>query len=280
MKVSDLLFTLSEIIKVSAEQEQIIEWALLQSTGRTWKRSEWMMSSDQNVSEVYSDQAIILAKRRAEGFPLQYLTHEQSFYGRSFYVEEGVLVPRPETEILVDEVLKRLKARSEEKLLGFELGLGAGPIAITLLTEIPELRMIGTELSEIAIRVTNINSDKHLKDPSRLEIVSEIQNKIFNFIVSNPPYLDRSKHEVDADVAKYEPSTALFAPENDPLYFYKHLRDLSIKNLKRGGFLAIEIPHDRVEAVSQLFSDRKWSMLKIIPDLNSRPRVLVVTLSS
>lgn len=281
MKVFDLLTALEEILKSVPEAEQLIEWALAQQTRRSWKRSEWMSSFELDVHKEHADRALMLAHKRAQGTPLQYLTEQQEFYGRPFHVEPGVLIPRPETEVLVEEVLKRIKLLKNNNLLGFELGLGAGPIAVTLLAEVPGLLMKSTEVSDVARRIALQNATTLLTDSTRLELLeeSEIDGQ-FDFMVSNPPYLNAHAGEAEPSVRLHEPSVALFAPDTDLLYFYRHMKSLAEKWLKRGGFLALEIPHERAQEITELFLGGAWKAPEVILDLNSRPRVLVVTLAS
>lgn len=229
-----------------------------------------------------------IASQRAAGEPLQYLLGTQSFFGRDFYVGPGVLVPRPETECLVEKTLSYISQSQNAR--GLEIGLGSGAISLTLLLERPLLSMVATEVSQGALNYAEksgrillagaFEERLHVltpKDPLDVmdSIVSSGQAK-FDFIVSNPPYLI-SSDEIAEDVLRHEPSLALFAPTGDPLYFYRKIEEQGRDQLKAQGCVFLEVPHERARGILSLFSDVYWES-QLIKDLTGRDRVLVARL--
>jgi len=197
-------------------------------------------------------------------------------------VTPAVLIPRPETEILVFEVVQWFKRSLHQPTNGIEVDLGNGYISIELLKLFPELKMRSSEFSDQAIAIAEANVQKILGSQDRIEIIRPekkshvlepflTRGPLADFIVSNPPYLV-GETEVDPDVLKYEPKAALLAPEEDPLYFYRHVVELAPMILKEKGVIFFECAHERIQDVADLF-DSEWTV-DTIQDLNGRDRVL------
>lgn len=227
----------------------------------------------------------MLVKRRAAHEPVAYITGQKEFYSRPFKVSKDVLIPRPETEILVETVLKKLKSAD---IHGLEIGLGSGCIAITLLCECSELKMTAIEISPTAAEIARKNAEK-LNVAERLNIVIEdfLQNdltsqwspdtKIFDFIVSNPPYV--ASKEITAlmpDVRDHEPHSALDGGE-DGLNFYRVIATRTKMLLKAQGFTAVEIGETQGQAVSEIFAGRGLKNNTVIKDYAGRDRVILAT---
>ena len=234
-------------------------------------------------------QARIWAQKRiSPGVPLQHLTQEQNFYGRYFEVGPEVLIPRPETEVLVECVLSWLRSRAGT-CIGADIGTGSGVIAVTLILEAgPDLRMLATEASPESLRraqdnarVLGVSTDaiSWLAVRNEDDVVGPLvewvgrERRLLDFVVSNPPYLRRDPAEVDEQVERSEPALALFAPESDPLFYYREIARGARQFLKPGGMLFLEIPHERAEAIRALFGEG-FEELRILPDLAGKSRVL------
>jgi release factor glutamine methyltransferase len=208
-----------------------------------------------------------LHERRA-GKPTQYITAKQEFYGREFKVNPAVLIPRPETELLVEAVLKRLKTGRAA-----DVGTGSGAIAITLALE-SQLEVIATDISSEALAIAKLNGGH---DFSRVyflqtDLLAAIASHSLDAVISNPPYVPEADREtLQPEVRDWEPHQALFAgPEG--LDIYRRLIPEAERVLKPGGLLALEIGQGQAEAIAALL--HSWKNVKIEPDLAGIPRVV------
>lgn len=281
---------LAERGTVETEAEQLVIGAFRKSSGRgrTFGRNDLYVRVMDSFPKEAGELLVVMANRRAHGEPLQYLLGYQYFLNHEYEVTPAVLIPRPETEILVYEVTQTLKRQFEQPKLGIEIGVGSGCISLELLKLFPSLSMIGTELSADAAVVARRNAEKilgashadrfdvRLADDARdvyepLEGAPWLRGGRADFIVSNPPYLADAS-EVDADVLNHEPRAALFAPEGDPLYFYRKILEGAEAFLIPSGYVFFECPHERIDRVGALFGP-DWKV-DGFRDLNDRPRVL------
>jgi release factor glutamine methyltransferase len=281
---------LAERGTIETESEQLVIGAFRKASGRS--RSFGRNDLYVRVLDAFPREAgellVVMANRRARGEPLQYLVGYQYFLNHEYDVDPSVLIPRPETEILVYEVTQTLKRQIEQPKVGIEIGVGSGCISIELLKLFPTLTMIGTDIAPGAIEVSRKNAAKILGDAfaERFDIRrAGAERDIFepfeeapwlrsgraDFIVSNPPYL-AEPGEAEAEVLNHEPKAALFAPEGDPLYFYRRILEGAEAFLKPSGYVFFECPHERIDRIGALFgSDWKVEGYR---DLNDRPRVL------
>lgn len=215
---------------------------------------------------------------RISGMPLQYIVGRQEFYGRYFRVNPAVLIPRPETEYIVETVLELVRGHedsSPEPITILDVGTGSGCIAATLALEIPGAEIIAGDISFAALLVARENS-VHLGASVRfacLDVMDAISGK-FDFIVSNPPYVRRSEiTSLQREVREFEPQVALFSPD-DELAIYRRLVDGAQEMLKRGGHLIMEIGIRMDERVQELFGP-KWQTLPVRLDLQGIPRTVI-----
>ena len=222
-----------------------------------------------------------LVERRAAGEPLQYITGRQGFYGLEFEVTPDVLIPRPETELLVETAL-RLLLEIEETPLICDVGTGSGCIPISLLHERPDMRAIGLDLSVPALAVAARNAARH-NVRERLHLVaSDCLNAIdagqthFSMLVSNPPYIaEDALLELQREVRDHEPHLAL-TPGGDGLSLIRRLIKDAPPFLETGGYFLMEIGFDQHEAVRELIDSRVWELLDIHKDLQGIPRIVAL----
>ncbi|MDQ7082299.1 MAG: peptide chain release factor N(5)-glutamine methyltransferase [Aquificota bacterium] len=209
------------------------------------------------------------------GVPTAYIIGEWEFFGRTFLVEEGVLVPRPETETLVEKVLGLIPLNAE--LLGLDLGTGTGCIAITLLLERRNLRMWATDVNPVAVRTALRNVEIHgVSD--RLEVLEgdlfePVEGTVFDFIVSNPPYIPERLWEKLPPEVRLEGRISVLGGE-EGYEFYRRIADRIGEFLKPGGFVALEIGHDQGEVVKGLLESAGLKV-NIFRDLSGQDRVVV-----
>jgi release factor glutamine methyltransferase len=206
---------------------------------------------------------------RMQGKPLQYITRRQEFYGRPFRVTQGVLIPRPETEILVETVLQRRPAARSI----VDVGAGSGAIAVTLALELGA-RVAATDISLPALHVAagNASSLQARVDWIAADLLSAIADSSVDLVVSNPPYVPLEEREsLQREVRDWEPHIALFAGSTG-LDIYRRLIPEAWRALRPGGLLALELGFGQAEAVKDLAAG--WHALEINPDLAGIPRVL------
>lgn len=207
-----------------------------------------------------------------EGVPIQYITKKQEFMGLDFFVDENVLIPQPDTEILVEEVLKISKLYNK-KINILDLCTGSGAIAVSLAKYIKDVNIIATDISENAIEIAEKNAIKNNAENNIKFVVSDmfknIENK-FDIIVSNPPYIETKEIEKLSKEVKNEPIIALDGG-NDGIKYYKIIADNYNKFLNIGGYLLLEMGYNQGESVSKLFKNSE-----IKKDLSGNNRVILV----
>jgi release factor glutamine methyltransferase len=225
--------------------------------------------------------------KRLQSEPLQYLMGNQTFLNHRYKVGRGVLIPRPETEVLVDVALKKLPPPGNTVLRGIEIGLGSGAISIEILSERPDIEITATETSKRAISYAKENLKIILKDRASALKIYPVEdpetvfpfhhlheNEKFDFLISNPPYLS-SDDPIEEDVLAHEPLVALFPKNRDPNYFYRSIANEAPDFLKPGAWIFLEVPHQRAEAILGFFSNSNFIDSELILDLTGRPRVLI-----
>ena len=277
---------------IDTEAEQLVMAAVRTASGRMISRGELYLRIKDRYPDVAGEKLLSLAGTRAEGKPLQHLTGVQVFLEHEYEVGPDVLVPRPETEFLVVTALEQLAQAETAPLLGLEIGLGSGVISTELLSALPGLRMIASELTAEAEARARANARRILGDEparERLKIVRasgplevwqpldrELGGKKADFLISNPPYL-AATDPIDEEVVRHEPATALFAPASDLLHFYREIAISGARYLRPGAYFFGELAPERSGEIVELFKKSAWSA-QVLEDLAGRDRVLVATL--
>ena len=200
-------------------------------------------------------------KKLTNKIPVQHITGSEFFYDSVFHVSNKTLIPRPETEELVDIIIKSEKSNHKKNIL--DIGTGSGCIAVTLSNHLTS-NVIGVDISKAAIDVANKNNT--LTSNKVSFITSKIENYIpeepFDIIVSNPPYIPKSDEDkVDKNVLIHEPHRALFVG-SDPIYFYKIILEFSKKHLKENGSIYFEVNQNYVEPIKNLLKETNFEVLK------------------
>lgn len=218
-----------------------------------------------------------LVARRAQGEPLQYLVGRQEFYGLEFRVTPAVLIPRPETEHLVEAVeLWATQFHDERTLEIADVGTGSGAIAVALATHVAGVRVTATDISEAALAVARENAEAHgCEERIRFvhgDLLSGVETELrFDVITSNPPYIpERDAATMQREVVGHEPHTALFAGE-DGMDVYRRLIPVAKAALREGGLLALEIGFGQWELIAELLQG--WQDVRFIDDYQGIPRV-------
>jgi release factor glutamine methyltransferase len=238
-----------------------------------YAHDERVLSADEQLRY---DEALT---QRAHGIPAQYITGHQEFWGMDLLVTPAVLVPRPETEHLIETVLELAGAeggRGGERLRIIDVGTGSGCIALALAQELPTAEVEATDVSEEALEIARGNASRHNLQQRvrfrRCDLLGEFEAASFDFVVSNPPYVGRWDAEtVEAQVRKFEPEAAVFAGETG-MEVIERLLPQARSALKPGGWLVMEIGHSSRGRVEPLVED--WAEARFIPDLQGIARVL------
>ena len=214
------------------------------------------------------------------GKPIQYVTNQAFFLNNDFYVNDCVLIPRPETEELVKWVLDDINEYKITSPHLMDIGTGSGCIAISLAKANREIKLTAIDLSKEALIIAKKNASKH---KVKIDFVQEdIQslshlNRTFDIIVSNPPYIHPDeKKDILPNVLNHEPHMAIFTPNNDPIYFYRLIINFASKVLKSLGGLYFEINPKFLELLKSNFSSRNFSEVEVRNDIFGKPRMLKV----
>lgn len=208
-------------------------------------------------------------------FPIQYVLGKAHFYGRDFYVDPNVLIPRQETEELVNEIIIDNK-RSNLKVL--DIGSGSGIIGITLGLELAEPEITALDVQQKALDITTKNAKTFGVEINSLVediLLMERLPEKYDIIVSNPPYItEKEKKEMLNNVLEHEPHHALFVPDEDPLRFYKKIIALAKSHLEKKGKLYVEINQHYGAEMIRLYEKEGCSYLQLIKDLNGKDRII------
>ncbi len=228
--------------------------------------------------------------KRSTNYPIAYILKKKEFYGLDFYINEGVLIPRPETEMIVDIALDYIKTTDTKKINVLDLGTGSGCIPISLLIEISKLKNIQKDISidavdksEVAIKISKNNLKKLSNKENtkiklnfvKLDYVLQDIKKEYDEIISNPPYL--TKREIlksQGSAIRYEPKEALFGKKENGLYYYKIIADKWLQKMSAKGIAILEIGTQELSEYKKIF--KKYS-IKVIKDFAGQNRFLVIS---
>ncbi|HKA22136.1 MAG TPA: peptide chain release factor N(5)-glutamine methyltransferase [Blastocatellia bacterium] len=248
-------------------------------------RTHLLTKSEEHIDDLKYKVYLRLLERRAAGEPVQYLTGHQEFYGLDFFVTPDVLIPRPETELLIEQVLKIVDAEGLNNPLIVDVGTGSGCIAVTLAANLFNARLIATDASQPALIIALNNAAKH-QVTDRIEflegdLLEPLNNRkltaSIDLIASNPPYVDEDlKSSIQREVRDWEPHEALFGGV-DGIEFYRRLVSDCPEYLKTGGHLVVEIGYGQLEAIeSMVAGSPSLKLVEVTNDLQGIPRTLTM----
>jgi release factor glutamine methyltransferase len=248
--------------------------------------------ADDQLSDEHLERFQRVLESRATGMPLQYIAGHQEFFGLDFEVTSGVLIPRPETELLVEKALQLVSSAATAPFI-CDIGTGSGCIAITLLHELrlhhPDSRAVALDISATALEVAKRNAARHSVIDRMSFVVSDgfealdqrnrgegLHRELFDLIVSNPPYVaDGAISSLQREVRDFEPRLALEAGVDGLSMISRLLVDAGA-HLQSGGYFLFEIGFDQHRAIEQLIDRRVWKLLDIHKDLQGIPRTVVL----
>lgn len=235
------------------------------------------MSMSKEVEEDSKDRIRHMLRERAvDKRPIQYILGHEGFYGRMFDVNEAVLIPRPETELLVEECLKIIKEKSYKTIL--DIGTGSGAIGITIAKEVESTKVLACDISEKALETAKRNGEKlEAKNIKfvKSDVFENIKYKEFDMIVSNPPYIPQHEYEeLQEEVIRYEPKSALTA-EKEGYHFYNLISYLAPAYLKNGGTLAFEVGYNQSYKVKEFMEKNSFINIRILKDYQGINRMVI-----
>ncbi len=278
MKLSQLKINFTTVLQGVYDKEEVhCFFYILCDFFLQYSRFEVSMSQDTVVSEtnIARFEKVLLRLKTQE--PIQYILGTTEFYGLTFKVNEHTLIPRPETEELVDWVLSNL--HDQDRVLDIlDIGTGSGCIAISLTKNIPTARVSGLDVSEKALEIAQENAVKNqvLVSFCQKDILRTTSlEKKYDVIVSNPPYVRQlEKKAMNANVLDYEPGLALFVPNEDPLLFYRKIAQLALVSLQIRGWLYFEINEYLSKEMDVLLKDIGFANIEIKKDFREVPRMI------
>lgn len=256
------------VVEAELDAELLLRYSL------GWDRAQFLTRREQALTDCQYERFVTLVARRSTGRPMQYILGSQEFFGREFVVSAAVLIPRPETELLVEAALARLSVTKNVYIS--DVGTGSGAIAVTIAAERPLARILATDISADALIVARENAVKHgVSDRVEFVEADVVPQGAdgFDMIVSNPPYVaEADRAGLAHEVRDFEPEVALFAGA-EGLDVYRRLIPAALHALKPGGLLLLEIGAGQADAVRALLHG--WRDVEIRPDLQGIPRVVV-----
>ena len=279
MNISQLINSGSKILKKNQIPTHLLDSELFLSNVLKKSREYLLISHEGNVSEHHKILFNRLIQRRIKKEPVAYIFKKKEFWSKDFLVNKNTLIPRPETELLIDVVVKYFKYKKNMNIL--DVGTGSGCIILTLVDEIKKSRGIGIDISKKAISIASENL-KRFKLEKKIKLLNRSIDQIFGYkfdlVVSNPPYI--CSHEINnlsEDIRKYEPRIALDGG-NDGLDVVKKVIYKSTNILKRKGMLALEIGHGQYKKVSQILKLKGFKDKFLVKDYQNNIRCILTTL--
>lgn len=255
-----------------AEKEAMISWVLKHRLALSSTEIHKGKTVQAQVSD-FSDTIDRLNKEE----PLQYILGIAEFYGRAFEVNGSVLIPRPETEILIESALKLIDHGTARSFL--DIGTGSGCIGITLSLELPQAKVIATDISAEALTLAAINADRLGAQVQFLQhniLAEALPFNELDVVVSNPPYIrEQEKGMMSRNVINNEPAHALFVPDANPLIFHRPIAIQSMRTLRPGGLMILEINEHLGDACVLLLRDVGYSRVSLIQDLDKKDRFVI-----
>ncbi|OFX42896.1 MAG: protein-(glutamine-N5) methyltransferase, release factor-specific [Bacteroidetes bacterium GWA2_40_14] len=245
-------------------------------------RLQIISNSDTKISISVYNQIMGIVERLLNYEPIQYILEETEFYGLLFKVNQSVLIPRPETEELVHWIVEDGKNKPVKAI---DFGTGSGCIAISLAKLIPDSKVHAVDISEQALLVASENALRNgtVLTFHQADILTDAFGFLaadFDLVVSNPPYIrEKEKVLMQRNVLDYEPATALFVSDADPLIFYRRIAQLSKKLLKKGGALYFEINEGLGNEMIQLLEELNYLEIELRCDLHGKHRMMKATQS-
>ncbi|MGN6163287.1 MAG: peptide chain release factor N(5)-glutamine methyltransferase [Flavisolibacter sp.] len=258
-------------------------------------KNDRLLKKEELLSANQLQQMHNMVERLVQHEPIQYIMNKTWFYGMELFVDKNVLIPRPETEELVDWIINDVKASGKDvfqrrpmeadettQLKILDVGSGSGCIALALKKTMPKAEVWGCDVSEEALNVARRNGSAldiriDFQGVNFLDVAQQKHLPTVDIVVSNPPYIPyNNKAQMNPNVLEYEPHTALFVPDNDALVFYKALAQFGKHRLYKNGSIYMEIHEDLAKDVAVLFEKEGYGNVEVKKDMQGKDRIVKV----
>lgn len=273
IKLSELKKKYTEIFKKNNIENPKLDVELLVSHFTGINRLELNLHADELVSNEIQKEIEKAVQRRIEHEPLQYILGETEFYGLRIKVNPSVLIPRPETELLVEKIIQE---NPDVKSI-LEIGTGSGCIAITLKKHLPHCNITASDISSEALQTSRENAELNKVEIEFIQsnLFKNIFRK-FDLIISNPPYIPQNEYDLlTSEIKKYEPENALLAAENG-IYFYRQILEKAKEFLTENGKNYFEIGYNEAEMIKEIAIQNGYYEIEVFQDLNGFDRMMKI----
>jgi release factor glutamine methyltransferase len=289
MTIADALKQASKILNGNSMPDARRDAALLLGFVLNRDRAFLIANDDSSLSDEETTWFFKAIEQRASGAPVQYITGRQEFFGLEFEVNEDVLIPRPETEILVEAAIEILRKKQNPSFC--DVGTGSGCIPISILANLENAKAAAIDISPNALAVARKNAEKH-RVADKIEfyesdvferfknLESRVSNLKFDLIVSNPPYIpNRDLPDLPREVREFEPHAALFGGDVGTEIVARLLAEAP-QFLSNDGFMLFEIGYAQSETIKEMIDEKVWRLIEILDDLAGIPRIVVLQSNS
>lgn len=278
MKIKEALKKANQILIQNNIDEVFLKSRILLAHILNVEKEYLIIHDDEVLLNLQENEFFKKVNKLCSGVPIQYLTNSQEFMGFNFYVDKNVLIPQPDTEILVENVIsiiKNLQKSCQKEITVLDLCTGSGIIGVCLKKYLQNVNVLSSDISSNALEIAKKNANlQNVKiDFIKSDLFENIDEK-FDVIVSNPPYIKTDKINELSKEVKNEPRLALDGGQ-DGLDFYRKIIKESTNFFRKTGYLALEIGYDQKEAVENLFKNFKYKEIKIFKDLSDIERVII-----
>ena len=278
MKIKEALKKANQILIQNNIDEVFLKSRILLAHILNVEKEYLIIHDDEVLLSLQENEFFEKVNKLCSGVPIQYLTNSQEFMGFNFYVDKNVLIPQPDTEILVENVIsiiKNLQKSCQKEITVLDLCTGSGIIGVCLKKYLQNVNVLSSDISSNALEIAKKNANlQNVKiDFIKSDLFENIDEK-FDVIVSNPPYIKTDKINELSKEVKNEPRLALDGGQ-DGLDFYRRIIKESTNFFRKTGYLALEIGYDQKEAVENLFKNFKYKEIKIFKDLSDIERVII-----
>lgn len=279
--IAETLKEASEKLREANVPNDILDAQTLLAEALGKDRTYLIINFNQQIPEDVLSKYQTMVARRAAGEPLQYITGRQEFFGLEFEVTPDVLIPRPETELIVEETIRLVQTIRHARPLIIDVGAGSGCIALALARELDDARVIASDISMSALRIAHRNAERHALENRVGFVASDLLDAFAaepfaDFILSNPPYVsDEEMPKLQREVRDWEPHLAL-TDSQDGLSLYRRLLKDASSRLNPGGYLMLEMGYTQSGRISAMADRNVWAEARLLDDLQGIPRTIVL----